>query len=134
LFPNNLERLIHEAADVLIGAGLDRQIDYTLLVGFSVSVQFVTPSSRAADLSTGYPHTYANNKVVETAMTTLTGQEVQRNMRSVAHAIAQQELEGLKVPDSTVADLRRAARGEIDTDEVIRNICRQLKNAPIFRA
>jgi hypothetical protein len=67
-------------------------------------------------------------------MTTLTEQEVQRNMRSVAHAIAQQELEGLKVPDSTVADLRRAARGEIDTNEVIRNIYRRLKNAPILRA
>jgi hypothetical protein len=43
-------------------------------------------------------------------------------MRSVAHAIAQRELEGLKVPASTVADLPGAARGEIDTDEVIRNI------------
>jgi len=33
-------------------------------------------------------------------------------MRAVAHAIAQQELEGLKVSDSTVDDLRRAVRGE----------------------
>ena len=55
-------------------------------------------------------------------MTTLTEQDIQRNMRAVAHAIAQQELEGLKVPESTVADLHRVARGEIDTDEVIRNI------------
>ncbi|MGD0772579.1 MAG: antitoxin VbhA family protein [Candidatus Solibacter sp.] len=67
-------------------------------------------------------------------MTTLTEQEVQRNMRAVAHAIAQQELEGLKVPESTVADLRRTARGEIGTDEVIRNICRRFRNVPIFRA
>jgi Antitoxin VbhA len=52
----------------------------------------------------------------------LTKQEIQRNMRAVAHAIAQQELEGLKVSEATVADLYRAARGEIDTDEVIRNI------------
>jgi hypothetical protein len=66
-------------------------------------------------------------------MTPFTKQEVQRNMRAVAHAIAQQELEGLKVPKSTMADLRRAARGEIDTDEVIRNIYRQFKNVPIFR-
>ena len=48
---------------------------------------------------------------------TLTEKEIQRNMRSVAHAIAQQELEGLKVPESTIADLHRVARGEIDTDE-----------------
>ena len=66
-------------------------------------------------------------------MTTPTEQEVQCNMRAVAHAIAQQELEGLTVPESTVADLRRAARGEIDTDEVIRNIYSQFKNVPIFR-
>jgi hypothetical protein len=66
-------------------------------------------------------------------MTPFTEQEVQRNMRAVAHAIAQQELEGLKVPESTMADLRRAARGEIEADEVIRNIYGQFKNVPIFR-
>jgi len=66
-------------------------------------------------------------------MTTLSEQEVQRNMRAVAHAVAQQELEGLKVPESTVADLRRAARGEIDTDEVIRNIYARLNHVPILR-
>jgi hypothetical protein len=29
--------------------------------------------------------------------------------------------------------LRRTATGEIDTDEVIRNIHRRFKNVPIFR-
>lgn len=43
-------------------------------------------------------------------------------MRSVAQAIAQQELEGSKALPFTVADLHRAARGQIETDEVIRNI------------
>jgi hypothetical protein len=66
-------------------------------------------------------------------MATLTELEVQRNMRAVDHAIAQQELEGLKVPESTVADLRRAAHGEIGTEEVIRNIHRRFENVPIFR-
>ena len=66
-------------------------------------------------------------------MTTLTEREVQHNMRAVARAVAQQELEGLKVPESTVGDLQRAARGEIGTDEVIRNICRRFQNVPIFR-
>ena len=40
-------------------------------------------------------------------MTTLTEQEIQRNMRDVAHAIAQQELEGLKVSKATVEDMQR---------------------------
>ena len=66
-------------------------------------------------------------------MTTLTEAEIQRNMRAIAHAIAQQELEGLKVPESTVEDLRRAARGEIDTQEVIRNIYRRFNHVPIFQ-
>jgi hypothetical protein len=61
-------------------------------------------------------------------MPTLTEHEIQRNMRAVAHALAQQELEGLKVPESAVDDLRRAARGEIDTDEVIRNIVRRFNH------
>ncbi len=46
----------------------------------------------------------------------------QRNLRAVRHAVAQQELEGLTVSESTIRDMRRAARGEIDADEVIRNI------------
>jgi hypothetical protein len=66
-------------------------------------------------------------------MITLTEQDVQRNMRAVAHAIAQQELEGLKVPASTVADLYRVARGEIDTNEVIRNIHQRLQNVALLR-
>jgi hypothetical protein len=37
------------------------------------------------------------------------------------------------VPESAVADLHRAARGEIDTDEVIRNIYRRFNNDPILR-
>lgn len=66
-------------------------------------------------------------------MTTLTEKEIQNNMRAVAHAVAQQELKGLKVPESTVDDLRRAARGEIDTGEVIRNIYRRFNHVPILQ-
>jgi len=68
-----------------------------------------------------------------TPMTTLSDQEIQRNMRAVAHAVAQQELEGLKVPEETVADLERVARGEIDTDEARRNIQRRFANDHILR-
>jgi hypothetical protein len=66
-------------------------------------------------------------------MTTLTERDIQRNLRAVAHAIAQQELEGLKVPPPVIADLQRAARGEIDTDEVIRNIHRRVQNVSLLR-
>ena len=66
-------------------------------------------------------------------MATFTERDIQRNMRSVAHALAQQELEGLKVPASTVYDLHRAARGEIGTDEVIRNIYRRFANVALLR-
>jgi hypothetical protein len=66
-------------------------------------------------------------------MTTLTVQEILQNMRAVAHAVAQQELEGLKVPEPTVDDLCRAARGEIDTAEVIHNIIRRFNHVPILQ-
>ena len=66
-------------------------------------------------------------------MAALSEQEIQHNLRAVAHAVAQQELEGLKVPESTVDDLRRAARGEIGTDEVIRNIYRRFNHVPILQ-
>jgi hypothetical protein len=65
-----------------------------------------------------------------------TEQEIRRNMRAVEHAIAQQELEGLKVSETTVEDMRRAARGEIDSDEVIRNIYARyacFENVQLFR-
>ena len=67
-------------------------------------------------------------------MTTLSQEEIALNMRAVAHAIAQQELEGLQVPESVVADLHNAARGEIDTDEIIRNIRHRFGNVPTLRA
>jgi hypothetical protein len=60
-------------------------------------------------------------------MTALTEQEVQRNIRALAAAIERHERKGSTVPASTVADLRCAARGEIDTDDVIRNIYRWYK-------
>lgn len=56
-----------------------------------------------------------------------TEDEIERNMRALAHAIAQQELEGLKVPEETVAELQRVARGEIDTDEVRRRLQARLE-------
>ena len=59
--------------------------------------------------------------------------EIDRNMRAVAHAIAQQELEGLKVSEATIEDMQRAAQGEIRSDDVIHNIHARLKHAQIRR-
>jgi hypothetical protein len=63
----------------------------------------------------------------------LTEQEIQRNLRNVGHAVAQQELEGLKVPQFTLDDLLRVARGEMDTDEVIRNIYLRFSNDQVLQ-
>ena len=65
--------------------------------------------------------------------TPLTKQEIDRNMRAVAHAIAQQELEGLKVSEATIEDMQRAAQGELRPDDVIRNIHARVKHAQILR-
>jgi hypothetical protein len=65
--------------------------------------------------------------------TPLSKQEIARNMRAVAHAIAQQELEGLKVSEATIEDMQRVAQGEIRSDDVIRNIHARLKHAQILR-
>jgi hypothetical protein len=63
----------------------------------------------------------------------LTGPELERNLRAVYHAIAQQRLEGLTVSQATIEDMRRAARGEISDDEVIANIYARFENVTIFR-
>lgn len=59
--------------------------------------------------------------------------DIQRNLRAVEHAIAQQRLEGLTVPAATVADLHRVARGEITTDDALRNIYSRFKHVPLFQ-
>lgn len=65
--------------------------------------------------------------------TSLRQKEIERNMRAVAHAIAQQELEGLKVSDATIEDMQRAAQGEIRSEDVIHNIHARLRHAQILR-
>jgi hypothetical protein len=46
--------------------------------------------------------------------TPLSKQEIARNMRAVAHTIAQHEPEGLKkVSEATIEDMQRAPQGEI---------------------
>jgi antitoxin VbhA-like protein len=63
----------------------------------------------------------------------MTDQDVARNMRAVAHAVAQQQLEGLTVSAATVNDLCRVARGEMPLTEAIRNVYAQFGNVPVFQ-
>jgi uncharacterized membrane protein len=65
-------------------------------------------------------------------MPPLSGIAIQRRLRAVERAIAQQRLEGLRVPAATVKDLRRAARGEIEVDEVLHNIRLRMKNVQVL--
>ena len=62
-----------------------------------------------------------------------TDKEIESNLRDVADAVAQQELEGLKVSPETVEDMQRAARGELEPEDVIRNIHARLKHAQILQ-
>jgi hypothetical protein len=63
----------------------------------------------------------------------VSGVELERNLRAVEHAIAQQRLEGLTVSESTAEDMRRAARGEIADEEVIAIIYARYPHVAIFR-
>ena len=63
----------------------------------------------------------------------LTDMDLERDLRAVDHAIAQQRLEGLTVSEKAVEDMRRAARGEIPADEVIANIYGRFEHVAILK-
>ncbi len=48
-------------------------------------------------------------------------QEIRFNLKAVENAVAQQRLEGLEVPSEVIEDMKRAARGEIEIADGIRN-------------
>ena len=50
----------------------------------------------------------------------MTNHEILNNLRSVDRAIAEQSLEGLIVPQETVDDLQRVARGEMTTSDALK--------------
>ncbi|MBX3321121.1 MAG: antitoxin VbhA family protein [Nitrospira sp.] len=63
----------------------------------------------------------------------LTEAEIQRNLDAVDDAVAQQALEGLTVPAETVEDMRKIARGEMSSDDLIRKLYNRFPNVPIFQ-
>jgi hypothetical protein len=52
-------------------------------------------------------------------------QKISQNLKAVENAVAQQRLEGLEVPLDVVEEMKRAARGEIEIEEGIRNTVRR---------
>ena len=63
----------------------------------------------------------------------LNNTEIQQRQRAIVNAIAQQELEGLKVPAQVIVDMQNVARGELSTDDVIRKIYSRFPDVEIFK-
>jgi hypothetical protein len=59
------------------------------------------------------------------ALTMPSEQKIKQNLQAVENAIAQQRLEGLEVPPDIIAEMQRAARGEIEIEERIRDTIRK---------
>lgn len=60
-------------------------------------------------------------------------QKISQNLKAVENAVAQQRLEGLDVPPEVVEEMNRAARGEIEIEEGIRNTVRRFTHGKIRR-
>jgi hypothetical protein len=58
-------------------------------------------------------------------------QKVSQRLKAVENAVAQQRLEGLAVPPDVVEEMKRAARGEIEIEEGIRNTLRKYTHVKI---
>jgi len=58
-------------------------------------------------------------------------QKISQKLRAVENAVAQQRLEGLKVPPDVVEEMNRAARGEIGIEEGIRNTVRRFTHGKV---
>ncbi|MDY0389285.1 antitoxin VbhA family protein [Desulfobulbus oligotrophicus] len=58
-------------------------------------------------------------------------QQISHNLKAVENAVAQQTLEGLEVPPDVVAEMKRAARGELEIEEGIRITVRRFMHGKI---
>ena len=58
-------------------------------------------------------------------------QKISQNLKGVENAVAQQRLEGLEVPPEIVEEMNRAARGEIEIEEGIRNTVRRFTHGKV---
>lgn len=60
-------------------------------------------------------------------------QEIKNNQRAFQNALAQQYIEGLRVPQSVVEDMQRAMLGEITSEQGIHKIYQEFPNVEIFQ-
>ncbi|MGD9506604.1 MAG: antitoxin [Syntrophobacteraceae bacterium] len=58
-------------------------------------------------------------------------QRIDQRLNAVENAVAQQRLEGLEVPPDVVEEMKRAARGEIEIEEGIRNTLRKYTHGKV---
>ena len=58
-------------------------------------------------------------------------QKISRNLKAVENAVAQQTLKGLEVPPDVVEEMKRAARGETEIEEGIRNTIRRFAHGKV---
>jgi hypothetical protein len=58
-------------------------------------------------------------------------QKISQNLKAVENAVARQRLEGLEVPSYVVEEMNRAARGEIEIEEGIRNTVRRFTHGKV---
>ena len=52
---------------------------------------------------------------------------VQQRLENVEYAVASQRIEGLIVPQETIEDMKRVARGEMTTDEARESLLKRFK-------
>ncbi len=58
-------------------------------------------------------------------------QKISQDLEAVENAVAQQRLEGLEVPQDVIEEMKRAARGEIEIEEGIRNTVRRFTHGKV---
>lgn len=64
----------------------------------------------------------------------MTKETLRRNQEALAHAVAQQRLEGLTVSVETMQEMQRVVHGETTTQAVIEGIYKRVNpNVPIFQ-
>jgi len=63
----------------------------------------------------------------------MTKKEQRDNRRAIEHAIAQQALEGLAITPETLADLKRVAKGELESSDLIDTLYTRYAKIPVSK-
>ena len=60
--------------------------------------------------------------------------EVEKDLKALENALAQQHLEGLKPSKQVISELERVAHGEIALSKVLKDFKKRLKNGQILKS